>query len=312
MNTALENSPAADERFAGGCAFIDGEYVPISEARVPILDWGFIRSDATYDVVSSWQGKFFRLDAHLERFYNSLDRLRLELPVSRDELVRTLANCTVKAGLEDAYVEMVCTRGQPRWGSRDPRECQNAFYAFAVPYVWIATKEKQLEGLHLHISDTQRISPDSVDPTVKNYHWLDLDTALIDALDKGRESVVLTDADGNLCEGPGFNIFVVREGRVRTPGRGVLEGVTRRTVIEMAASLNVALEETTVSKDAIASADEVFISTTAGGVIPITRVDDVPVADGDPGPVTLRLRDTYWEWHDDPRYSVSVADLARV
>ena len=277
---------------------------------MPILDWGFIRSDATYDVVSSWQGKFFRLDAHLERFYNSLDRLRLELPVSRDELVRTLANCTVKAGLEDAYVEMVCTRGQPRWGSRDPRECQNAFYAFAVPFVWIATKEKQLEGLHLHISATQRISPDSVDPTVKNYHWLDLDTALIDALDKGRESVVLTDADGNLCEGPGFNIFVVREGRIRTPARGVLEGVTRRTVIEMAAQLNVALEETTVPKDAIASADELFISTTAGGVIPITRVDDALVADGTPGPVTMRLRETYWAWHEDPAYVTPVAGLA--
>lgn len=312
MNTAPD-SPSApvaiDERFARGCAFIDGDYVPIAEARVPILDWGFIRSDATYDVVSSWQGKFFRLEAHLERFYSSMERLRLKLPVSPDELVQVLANCTVRAGLEDAYVEMICTRGQPAWGSRDPRECVPAFYAFAVPYVWLAKPEKQLEGLHLHVSDTQRISPNSVDPKVKNYHWLDLDTALMEALDQGRETVVLTDADGNLCEGPGFNIFVVDGGRVRTPGHGVLEGVTRRTVIEMADELNVSMQEATVPVNALESADEVFVSTTAGGVIPVTTIDGRVVGDGQPGPLTMRLRETYWAWHEDPRFATPVASL---
>lgn len=295
--------------FEGGCAFIDGKYTAIKEARIPILDWGFIRSDATYDVVSSWKGKFFRLEAHLERFRNSLSRLKLELPVSEEEMIHVLANCTYKAGLQDAYVEMICTRGQPSWGSRDPRDCKNTFYAFAVPYVWIATPDQQKKGLHLQISNKQRISPESVDPKIKNYHWLDLDTALIDALETGHDSVLLTDSEGNLCEGPGFNIFVVKKDQIFTPSYGVLEGITRRTVIEMATELNINIYQKNIPKIDLELADEVFISTTAGGVIAITQVNKKIIGSGTPGRYTKLLSDTYWAWHESSKYTTSVADL---
>ena len=305
----INNKSQIEKPFSDGCAFIDGNYTAIDEAKIPILDWGLIRSDATYDVVSSWKGKFFRLDAHLERFRNSLERLNLQLPISEKEMINILANCTYKAGLQDAYVEMICTRGQPKWGSRDPRKCQNAFYAFAVPYVWIATPEQQEEGLNLHISDKQRISPMSVDPTVKNYHWLDLDTALIDALETGHDTVLLTDSEGNLCEGPGFNIFIVNNNKISTPRYGVLEGITRKTVIDMAAELELELSECNVSKNQIEAADEVFISTTAGGVIAITKVDKKIVGTGKPGKITKLLSETYWSWHENAKYTTPILDL---
>ena len=127
MNKSVDSIKKNND-FTKGCGYIDGKYIPIDEARIPILDWGFIRSDATYDVVSCWKGKFFRLDSHVDRFYKSMAQLKLKLPISRDKLVNILANCTTKAGLEDAYVEMICTRGQPTWGSRDPRDCKNSFY----------------------------------------------------------------------------------------------------------------------------------------------------------------------------------------
>jgi len=158
------------DRYAAGAAFVDGEYVPVAEARVPILDWGFLRSDATYDVAHVWRGSFFRLEDHLSRFERGMAKLHMSLPYGRAEIRDVLLECTRLSGLRDAYAEVICTRGVPPPGSRDPRECENRFYAFVVPFVWIADPRKQDAGLHAVIADRERIRPESVDPTVKNYH----------------------------------------------------------------------------------------------------------------------------------------------
>ena len=297
-----------DERgaYAGGAAFVDGRFVPVAEARVPILDWGFLRSDATYDVVHVWRGSFFRLEDHLSRFERGMARLRMSLPYSREEIRDVLVECVRLSGLRDAYAEIICTRGVPPPGSRDPRECENRFYAFVVPFVWIADPDKQERGLHATISRVRRIDPASVDPTVKNYHWLDLQMGLFDAYDRGGETAILVDADDNVVEGPGFNVFAVRDGTISTPDRGVLEGVTRRTVIELADSHGIPLEARSVPAAELRRAAEVFVSSTAGGIIPITTLDGEPVGRGEPGTVTRRLRAAYWELHEDPRFSLPV------
>ena len=186
--------------FSKGAAYVDGEMVPIAEAKISMLDWGFLHSDATYDVAGVLQGKFFRLDDHIDRFFASMEKLQMSIPHSRSDLRAILVDCVRTSGLKDAYVEMICTRGLPRPGSRDPRTCTNQFFAFAIPFVWIATFEKQKEGLHLIISRRQRIPPESVDPTVKNYHWLDMVMGLFEAYDRGGETAVVVDADGNLVE----------------------------------------------------------------------------------------------------------------
>jgi branched-chain amino acid aminotransferase len=292
--------------YADGAAFIDGRFVPIAEARVPILDWGFLRSDATYDVAHVWRGSFFRLEDHLDRFVRSMEHLRLSPPYGRAEIRDILLECVRLSGLRDAYAEVICTRGIPRPGSRDPRECENRFYAFVVPFVWIADPEKQEKGLHATIGRRQRIAPESVDPTVKNYHWLDLETGLLEAYERGGETVILVDAQDNVVEGPGFNVFAVANGTISTPDRGVLEGITRKTVIELTAEHGIPLEARPVPSDELRRADEVFLSSTAGGIIPITTVDGQAVGTGEPGPLTLRLRETYWKLHDDPRFSLTV------
>ncbi len=294
--------------FPDGVAFMDGEFMPVSEARLPVLDWGFLRSDATYDVVHVWQGRFFRLDAHLDRFLASVQKLHLTLPFDRAEIVGILRGCVRKAGFEDAYVEMICTRGVSPTFSRDPRDAVNRFIAFALPFGWIATPEQRERGLHLVVSDVRRIPPESVDPTVKNYHWLDLVQGLFDAYERGGETVVLLDQSGNITEGPGFNVFTVAEGRVRTPGRGVLEGITRRTVLELCAELALPAHAAALPADSLRAADEVFITSTAGGVMPVTRIDGRPVGDGRPGPVFRRLHDLYWEKHRDPAWTTPVAE----
>ncbi len=294
-----------EPRFAQGAAFIEGAYVPIAEAKIPIMDWGFTRSDVTYDVVHVWKGRFFRLEDHLGRFERSAAAMHLTLPHSREGLREILGECVRLSGLREAYVEMGCTRGVPPPGSRDPRTCSNRFFAYAVPFIWVATEEQRQRGLHLIVSSVQRIPPESVDPTVKNFHWGDLMRGLYDAYARGGETVVLGDGAGDITEGPGFNVFVVKDGRLSTPARGVLEGITRLSAIELCGELGLPLELGPVPAEALRMADEVFLTSTAGGILPVTRVDGHALGDGSPGPITTRLRDQYWSrqeagWHGTP------------
>ena len=308
MSEASARSKITDDNSnASGVAYVDGAFCPIAEARIPVLDWGFLRSDATFDVVHVWKGRFFRLDWHLDRFLESVAKLRMTLPIGRDELTAILMEGVRRTGFKDAYVEMICTRGVSPGYSRNPDDAVNRFVAFVIPFSWIADEEKQLEGLHLIVSSVQRIAPQSVDSTVKNFHRLDFVKAQFEGRERGGETVVLVDALGNITEGPGFNIFVVENGGVTTPDRGVLEGITRRTVLAFCDELGIAAEVCPVTAGELRGADEVFASSTAGGIMPITRIDHAAVGDGKPGPLTGRLKDLYWKKHDDPAWTTPVA-----
>jgi len=290
---------------AEGVAYIDEIFVPVREARLPVLDWGFTRSDVTYDVVHVWDGAFFRLEDHLTRFANSCASLRLQPGLDRDSIAAVVTECVRASGLRDAYVEMVCTRGQPRPGSRDPRTCENRFFAFAIPFVWVLSPERQDAGARLHISDVPRISPGSVDPTAKNFHWGDLTRGLMQALDMGADTAVLVDHDGNITEGPGFNIFCVNDNVVSSPDAGVLEGITRACVRELCAAEAIEFRLCKVTPQDLLSADEVFLSSTAGGIMPVAHVNNRILGNGRAGPLASRLKDRYWQrhkegWHATP------------
>ena len=293
-----------------GCAYVDGQYVAPEDAKISIFDWGFLHSDATYDVAHVWQGKFFRLGDHLERFFASLQRLRLDPGKTRDEVRAIAHECVRRSGLRDAYVEVLCTRGQPAPGSRDPRSCRNNIMAFAIPFVWIADPDKQRRGINLVVSDVQRISPASVDSRIKNYHWLDMVQALFQAYERGGETALLVDASGNVAEGPGFNVFAVTGGTLVTPEAGVLEGVSRRTVIEMAQAAALPVRIGPLPVATLRAADEVFLSSTGGGVIAVSYLDGVAVGGrraGEFGPITQQLQQAYWALHDDPRLTEAVS-----
>ena len=292
--------------YSNGTALIDGQYVPIAEAKISILDWGFLHSDATYDVAHVWQGKFFRLDDHIDRFHASMANLRMSIPYDTEKIRSTMMELVKMSGLRDAYVEIICTRGLPEPGSRDPRTCRNRFFAFVVPFIWIATVEQREQGLNLLISKQHRIAPESIDPRVKNYHWLDMVKALFEAYDRGADTAVVVDEQGNLVEGPGFNIFVRQGNTVITPARGVLEGLTRKTVLELLSAEGYEVRQGLLSPDVARQADEIFITSTAGGVIAVTRIDGIKIADGVPGPLSTKLRDAYWALHEDPDYTLTV------
>ena len=305
MTASLEHAETELD-YSDGAAFVEGEFVPVGAARIPVLDWGFLHSDVTYDVVHVWKGSFFRLEDHLDRFERSCSALRLRLPCDRDKIREILMQCVRLSALRDAYVEMVCTRGKPAAGSRDPRTCTNTLLAWAVPFIWIFTPEQQKRGGHLIISKVQRIPPESLAPTIKNFHWGDMTQALFEAYDRGAATAVLVDSKGNISEGPGFNVFCVAAGKVISPGDTVLEGITKKTVRELCAELEVPFEVGSVSPQELRDADEVFVSSTAGGIMPITRVDTRTLGHGRPGPLFMRLRDLYWVKHEQGWYATPV------
>jgi len=298
--------PVGRGAWAGGAAWIDGGYRPIEEAKISVLDLGVTRSDCTYDVVHVWDGRFYRLGDHLDRFGASCARLRLEPGYGRAGIEDILHGCVRHAGLRAAYVSMTCTRGRLAPGSRDLRTARNTFYCFAVPFVWISTPEQQATGASLWISEVTRIPPGSVNPLIKNYHWLDLDVALLDAYDHGAPLVVLRDASGAIAEGPGYNVFGYVDGRWLTPASGTLAGVTRRSVIELIGEAGDVVEEGRLTAGDLRRAAEVLVTSTAGGVMPVTLIDGQPVGTGTPGPRTTLLRERYWARHEDPRFTTPV------
>lgn len=295
--------------FRDGAAWIKGRIVPVAQATIGVTDWAVTHSDATYDVVPVWDGAFFRLADYLERFAASMQALRMDVGLSRAEIEQALHDMVGRAGLPRAYVAMVAARGTPIIpGSRDPRDCANHFYAWCVPYIHVVKPDIADAGVAVHLSDTtRRIPPDSVNPLVKNYHWGDFTAGLFEAKEAGYETVLLADHAGNVTEGPGFNLFVLKDGRVATPAQGVLHGITRRTVLELCAAEGLNPEERTLPVAELMEADEVFLSSSGGGVIPVARINERTFGNGAAGPVAGRLRARYFALLNDPAYRTPVS-----
>ncbi len=298
MNQIAPATRSIDPRFAGGAAYANGRYVPVGEASVSVLDFGFTRSDSAYDVVHVRDGAFFRLDIHLARFAASMQKRRLAPPEGLAMMEAILHRVTWLTGLADAYVAMVAVRGRPKPGM--PRliaNCENHFIAYAIPWVDVLSPEVQARGGHMWIASTPRIPDASLDPTAKNYNWMDFNQGLMEAQDHGFDTTVLCDAEGLVTEGPGFNVFVVKGDMLSTSGHGVLQGITRRSVLELAPELGLTPRVGPITRAELEDADEVFLTSTAGGVMPISRVNGRIMNNDSPGPVSRRMKDLYMLAH---------------
>ena len=303
LETTYKTNP-----FAKGVAWVEGELVPLAEARIPLIDQGFMHSDLTYDVPSVWDGRFFRLDDHLSRLEASCVKLRLRFPIPREEIRRILVDMVSESGIRDAFVEIIVTRGLKAVREAKPGEIlKNNLYLFIQPYVWVMEPDMQLTGGSAVVARTvRRVPPGAIDPTIKNLQWGDLVRGMFEARDRGADYPFLTDGDSNLTEGSGFNVLFVKDGIIYTPDRGCLEGVTRKSVIDVARTNGIEVRVQVVPVELAYQADEIFMSTTAGGVMPITSLDGQPIKDGEVGPITRKIWDAYWAIHYDDMFSFQI------
>ena len=285
-----------------GIVFIDNDFTSPVDAKMSIFDLGFVWGDTAYDVTSTWNNLFFMLEEHLNRFENSCNRFQLKNPYSRDETRKICAECAQRSGYSNTYVKLQMSRGVLSSHTADPRLTNSKFVAYAIPYVWVWGEEKCRNGANLHLSSFQRVSSKAVDQRIKNYNRADLVQARFEALDEGCDDPILCGPDGYLTEGTGYNILLVKDGKVASPDYNVLEGITRSAVSELCSLEGIEFELRKIHPDELKVADEVFASSTAGGVMPVTQISNAPVKGGSVGPVTRQLQKSYWEkreqgWH---------------
>ena len=286
--------------------YVNGEYVPKDQARVSVFDFGFLRGDGVFDTTSAWNGRIFKLAAHLDRLDLSLRAARIPCPLPLPELGNVIVETTRRCGLRNAYIQTVVTRGEPPMGVRDLTQCTPGLIVFAVPYVWILKPEQIEVGGCAMIASTRALPVQCLDPKIKSLSRLHLDLASLQGKAAGVDVTIMLDLDGHVTEGPGFNLFVVKGGTLYSPPEGILMGITRQTVFEIAAENGIAAREALLTAYDLYAADEVFLTSTAGGIMPLVEIDGRPIGDGKPGAVSQRIHGLYWALRESGRHGTPV------
>ena len=286
--------------------YINGEYKPLSQAGVSVLDQGFLLGDGVFDVVSAWRDTIFKLDEHLDRFFQSLQAARLTTAMTRDEWGQAIVETVRRNELHDATIRFIVTRGVAKQVVADPRDYDPTIIIWAAPYIFLADEEKRNTGIRLFISHLRSFTPDTLDPRYKCLDRLHFQLAKIEALEAGYDDVIWLSADGYVGEGPASNVFLVRQGTLYTPGRQVLRGITRQTFLDLAQEADIPTVEGDVSAFDLYSADEVFTCSTAGGALAVREVAGRPLQGAVPGPLTQRLNRLYWQLRESGRHGTPV------
>jgi len=286
--------------------FINGDYVPESEAKISIFDHGLLYGDAVFDTMCSWGGRIFKLERHLNRLSASLHAVRLEIPYAHHELRDAVVKTVAMNQLQNAYIKILVTRGASTVPAIDPRGCASQVIIFARPYHYLSRPGETDAGITAKIASVRRIPAQCLDPKIKNVNYLSLIMAKWEGIDSGVDEVILLDTDGFVSEGPGYNLFILKDACLITAPDNILMGITRETVLDLATELNLPVNERRFTPFDIYTADEAFFSTTAGGIIPIAEVDGRRIGGGRAGSWTHKLQQRYLDLVHSDRFGTSV------
>jgi branched-chain amino acid aminotransferase len=269
--------------------YVNGEFVPESQARISVLDHAVLYGDGVFETVVSWNDRVFKLDAHVERFWRSMAAIGMEAPFSRDQLKMLVLESIRRNGFKQAYVKWIATRGSNGTPLMDPTGC--------IPNLIILTQQYidrgGATGFKVKTAAIRRPPGQVLDAHIKSLNYLNLILAKLEAKAAGADQALMLDIHGHICEAPGFNIFVVKDKVLRTPARDILVGITRETVLEMAPGLGFSTQECDLELYDAYTADEIFLSSTAGGLLPVVELDGRKIGDGRPGPALKALSDAY-------------------
>jgi branched-chain amino acid aminotransferase len=286
----------AKELVMGVKVYIDGQYFDKAEAKISVFDHGVLYGDGVFEGIRSYSGRVFRLDQHVERLYNSAKAIMLEIPVAKDQMKKIVTETLATNGLADGYIRLIVTRGAGDLGL-DPDKCPKPSIVCIADSIALYPKQMYDAGLKVVTVPTHRTSMSSLYPQCKSLNYLNNIMAKIEAKIAGCVEAIMLNVDGSVAECTGDNIFVVKNGGLMTPDvmSGILEGVTRGAVMEIARKLGIKAVECRMSRYEIFTADECFLTGTAAEIVPVVEVDSRRIGDGKPGPVTKRLLEKFHE-----------------
>ncbi|MBA2291650.1 MAG: branched-chain-amino-acid transaminase [Gemmatimonadales bacterium] len=276
--------------------WIDGEYYDRANAKISVFDHGLLYGDGVFEGIRAYDGKIFRLDQHLERLYDSAKAIALAVPMPMEELRDITIEALARSGIANAYLRHVITRGVGDLGL-DPRKCPRASVIIIVDVIKMFPAERLAEGLVVVTAGTPIAQRESLSPRVKSLNYLAHVMAKLEGINAGADEVLMLDSGGTVAEASGQNVFVVKHGVMRTPPvfAGILQGVTRDAVLELAEELGITAKEEQLNRYDVYTADEVFLTGTASEIVSVRSVDGRRIGQTLPGPVTARLMEAFQE-----------------
>ena len=274
--------------------YIDGTLHDEQDARISVFDHGLLYGDGVFEGIRFYNRRVFRLEEHIRRLYDSARSILLNVPIPPEEMTEAvLATCRAN-DLTDGYIRLVLTRGTGSMGL-SPFRCPKASVIIIACSIQLYPEEAYQNGLVMATVATRRPTHDTLSPQVKSLNYLNNVMAKVEAIQAGAEEGLMLNERGLVAECTGDNLFIVRDGTITTPPitAGALDGITRKVVIELAASLGIPLREAELSRHDIYTADECFLTGTAAEVIAAVKLDQRPIGNGRPGPVTGRIIDAF-------------------
>ncbi|MFH1645752.1 MAG: branched-chain-amino-acid transaminase [Candidatus Omnitrophota bacterium] len=271
--------------------FINNELVDKKDAKVSVLDHGLLYGDGVFEGIRSYDGLVFCLNEHIDRLYESAKTIMLHIPMSKEQMVKAVCDTLRANALKDAYIRLIVTRGEGDLGL-DPRKCNgNATVIIIADTIALYPEKYYNEGLSIMTVPTTQNLSEALNPQIKSLNYLNNIMAKIEAVNAGCEEAIMLNSKGYVAECTGDNIFIIKDKKLYTPPSyvGILKGITRGIVIEIAKSKRLETNESVFSRHDIYNCDECFLTGTAAEIIPVVKLDGRVIGNGKPGKITLEL-----------------------
>jgi branched-chain amino acid aminotransferase len=276
--------------------FLDGKFVPESEAKVSVFDHGLLYGDGIFEGIRFYNGRVFRLEEHHDRLWDSARSICLDIPMTRAEMTEALLETIRRNDLREGYIRQIVTRGVGNLGL-NPAQCKRPSVIIIATTIALYPKEVCERGLTVVTCATRRTGAAALNPAVKSLNYLNNVMARIEANLAGADEALMLNDAGNVAECTADNVFIIKRGQIFTPpiAAGALRGITRSVVFEIAAELGLKITETDITRHDVFVADECFLTGTAAEVIPVVKADARPIGTGKPGSITMRMIERFRE-----------------
>lgn len=273
--------------------YVNGKFFPESEAKISVFDHVILYGDGVYDTMVAWNHMVFMLDEHVDRLFESAYAIKLKISLSEEELKDIILETVRRNKLSNAYVKVIATRGVGEQPLMSPYNCKPGLIVFAVPYMSLVGGGRDVSGIKMIVSSLRRIPNECISTKIKSCNYLNHVLMRLEANEAGADDAIELDMEGYVCEAPGYNVFMVKKGVACTPEDNILVGITRQAVIGLAEDAGIQLVYGRIQPFDLYNADEVFLTSTAGGIFAVVELDGRVIGTGKPGLVTRRMHEDY-------------------